>query len=172
MKGWIKIHREIQDHWLWNERREYSRAEAWIDILLTVNHAEGKVMIKNHLYTVKRGQSVNSLETWAKRWNWTRGRVKRFLELLKGVSDPETKSKIIGEEFIRVFEKEANDFFADRIKWKTDTKTVIISRIKLVTVNKLLRSSRSLSLNPRPFIPLIDSSIVKIRLYFPIPTGL
>jgi hypothetical protein len=92
MKGWIKIHREIQDHWLWNERREYSRAEAWIDILLTVNHAESKVMIKGHLYTVKRGESVNSLETWGKRWNWTRGRVKRFLELLKNDSMIEIKT--------------------------------------------------------------------------------
>lgn len=31
----------------------------------------------------------------------------RFLERLKGVSDPEKKRKIIGEEFIRVFEDEA-----------------------------------------------------------------
>ena len=31
----------------------------------------------------------------------------RFLEKLKGVTDPETKRKIIGEEFIRVFEDEA-----------------------------------------------------------------
>ncbi len=31
----------------------------------------------------------------------------RFLEKLKGVSDPEQKRKIIGEEFIRVFEEEA-----------------------------------------------------------------
>lgn len=31
----------------------------------------------------------------------------RFLEKLKGVSDPEKKRKIIGEEFIRVFEEEA-----------------------------------------------------------------
>ena len=31
----------------------------------------------------------------------------RFYEKLKGVSDPETKRKIIGEEFIRVFEDEA-----------------------------------------------------------------
>ena len=31
----------------------------------------------------------------------------RFLEKLAGVSDPETKRKIIGEEFIRVFEEEA-----------------------------------------------------------------
>ena len=31
----------------------------------------------------------------------------RFLERLKGVTDPETKRKVIGEEFIRVFEEEA-----------------------------------------------------------------
>ncbi|MDD5654016.1 MAG: glutamine-hydrolyzing GMP synthase [Candidatus Omnitrophica bacterium] len=32
---------------------------------------------------------------------------KRFLDKLKGVTDPEQKRKIIGEEFIRVFEEEA-----------------------------------------------------------------
>lgn len=32
----------------------------------------------------------------------------RFLDRLKGVIDPETKRKIIGEEFIEVFEEEAN----------------------------------------------------------------
>ena len=30
----------------------------------------------------------------------------RFLDLLKGVADPETKRKIIGGEFVRVFEEE------------------------------------------------------------------
>lgn len=34
---------------------------------------------------------------------------KRFLKRLKNVSDPETKRKIIGEEFIRVFEEKARD---------------------------------------------------------------
>jgi GMP synthase (glutamine-hydrolysing) len=31
----------------------------------------------------------------------------RFLEMLSGVEDPETKRKVIGEQFIRVFEREA-----------------------------------------------------------------
>ena len=34
-------------------------------------------------------------------------RSKRFLERLKGITDPEEKRKIIGEEFIKVFEEEA-----------------------------------------------------------------
>jgi GMP synthase (glutamine-hydrolysing) len=38
---------------------------------------------------------------------------KRFMEKLKGVVDPESKRKIIGEEFIRVFEEEAERTRAD-----------------------------------------------------------
>ena len=37
----------------------------------------------------------------------------RFLKRLAGVSDPEQKRKIIGEEFIRVFEEEAADLATD-----------------------------------------------------------
>jgi GMP synthase (glutamine-hydrolysing) len=38
---------------------------------------------------------------------------KRFIERLEGVVEPETKRKIIGEEFIRVFEEKAKDFGAE-----------------------------------------------------------
>ena len=40
---------------------------------------------------------------------------KRFLDALKGISDPEEKRKIIGEQFIRVFEEESRKL--DHIKW-------------------------------------------------------
>ena len=39
----------------------------------------------------------------------------QFFEALAGVEDPETKRKIIGEKFIRVFEKEAKEFGADTL---------------------------------------------------------
>ena len=35
---------------------------------------------------------------------------KKFLDLLKGVEDPETKRKIIGNHFVEVFEREAKEF--------------------------------------------------------------
>ena len=38
---------------------------------------------------------------------------KRFLDALAGVTDPETKRKIIGREFIRVFEQAARDVVAE-----------------------------------------------------------
>jgi len=37
-------------------------------------------------------------------------RGKRFMERLKGITDPEQKRKIIGEEFVKVFEEEAAKF--------------------------------------------------------------
>jgi GMP synthase (glutamine-hydrolysing) len=39
----------------------------------------------------------------------------RFMSRLKGITDPEKKRKIIGEEFIRVFEEEARRFGAEHL---------------------------------------------------------
>ena len=92
-KGWVSIHRELQDHWLWQEKRVFSKLEAWFDILLTVNHSEQKVMIKNTLYIVKRGDSIKCLDTWGKRWNWNKSKVRRFLVLLEKDSMIVTKNE-------------------------------------------------------------------------------
>ena len=41
----------------------------------------------------------------------------RFLDLLAGVADPERKRKIIGEEFIRIFEEEARRLSSEGVKF-------------------------------------------------------
>ena len=81
--GWIKIHRSITEHWLYTEKRVYSRLEAWYDILLQVNYTDATVNIKGKLYHVKRGESLMSLDSWAARWNWEKSKVRRFLNLLQ-----------------------------------------------------------------------------------------
>ena len=83
MSGWIKLHRSITNHWLYTEKRVFSKFEAWNDILLTVNFTDAKTIIKGSLYEVKRGQSILSLESWSKRWNWDKSKVKRFLNTLQ-----------------------------------------------------------------------------------------
>lgn len=80
MEGWIKLHRQIKDHWIWKSQ---NRFQWWIDVLLSVNHADSKVLIKGQLIECKRGQSVKSLETWAKDWNVTKKTVKDFFTLLQ-----------------------------------------------------------------------------------------
>jgi hypothetical protein len=83
MSGWIKIYRSITDHWLYSEKRTYSKLEAWYDILLTVNYSDNKAIIKGKIYEVKRGESILSFESWGKRWNWDKSKVRRFFSLLK-----------------------------------------------------------------------------------------
>lgn len=83
MSGWIKLHRSITDHWLYTEKRIFSKFEAWNDILLTVNYADSQCCIKGKVYDVKRGESILSLDSWANRWGWDKSKVRRFFILLQ-----------------------------------------------------------------------------------------
>lgn len=92
-KGWISLHRKLQTNWLWEEKRTFSRAEAWIDILFTVNHKAKKVLIKNTVFKVNRGDSILSLDSWGKRWGWHKSKVRRFFEILQKEGMVITKSE-------------------------------------------------------------------------------
>lgn len=83
-KGWISLHRKIEDNWLYPtvEDRTFSKFEAWVDILLMVNHEDRKVMLGRDLIEVKKGQRITSLRKLARRWKWSRNKVSSFLELL------------------------------------------------------------------------------------------
>jgi len=81
--GWISLHRKIMDHQFYQEKRVFSKFEAWISILMDVNHAEQKVLIKGVLMICKTGESLNSMVTWSKKWGWGDQKVKRYFEMLK-----------------------------------------------------------------------------------------
>jgi len=79
-KGWIKLSRQIQEHWIWSDPE---KLKAWIDIILMANHEAKKVEMRDGLITIKRGQFVTSIDKLAKRWGWSKNRVYRFLSLLE-----------------------------------------------------------------------------------------
>ena len=81
MAGWITLHKDITSHWIWED--EFSRGQAWVDLLLWANHKPSSIMIKGKLIKLNRGQQARSEVTLANTWKWSRGRVRRFLELLK-----------------------------------------------------------------------------------------
>jgi hypothetical protein len=60
----------------------FTRAQAWIDLLLLANHETGFIRRRGILVTVERGQVGCSEETLAERWKWSKGKVRRFLKEL------------------------------------------------------------------------------------------
>ncbi|HDB6743434.1 TPA: DnaD domain-containing protein [Staphylococcus aureus] len=83
MTGWISIDRSIQNHWLFKEKRTFSKFEAWIYLLMEANHSKAKVPIGNQIVTVERGQRLTSILTLSDLFNWSRFKVKTFLDLLE-----------------------------------------------------------------------------------------
>lgn len=81
-EGWISIHRKIREHYLFNEKRVFSRFEAWVDLLLSANHEDAKLLFNGELLEIKRGSFVTSELKLMKRWGWSKSKVRTFLILL------------------------------------------------------------------------------------------
>lgn len=80
------MYRSLQDHWLWTEKRVFSKYEAWNDILWSVSFSSRKELFNGSLVEVGIGQLIRSYETWAKRWGWTKKKVERFFDCLRSDS--------------------------------------------------------------------------------------
>ena len=87
--GWIKIHRSIIDHWIFQNPQ---KLKWWIIMLLEVNFTDRKVLIRNNLFECKRGESIRSLRSWANRFNTTPETVRHFFKLLQKDGMIETKN--------------------------------------------------------------------------------
>jgi DNA replication protein DnaD len=83
MEGWIKLHRKIQETQLYPKNREFTKFEAWLDLLILVNHKDNEVLLGNELILCKRGESIRSIESYQKRWSWSRQQVRSFFCLLE-----------------------------------------------------------------------------------------
>jgi hypothetical protein len=82
-QGWIKLHRSLKDSDLWLDGI-FTRGQAWVDILMNTNHKSGYFRTANgRRVDIARGQCGMSQLTMAERWQWSRGKVKRFLNELE-----------------------------------------------------------------------------------------
>ena len=93
MNGWIKLHRQIRNHWVFKNANYF---KAWVVIISEVNHQTSKVLIEGELIECKRGQSINSLATWVSILgdDWTIQKLRTFLKLLE-------KDEMINTEGLR-----------------------------------------------------------------------
>lgn len=84
VEGFIPISRKLFNNFLWKEDREFSRAEAWLDLLQLARFEANstKEIIKGKVIEYGRGERPLSLRLLADRWKWSKNRVDKFLDLL------------------------------------------------------------------------------------------
>ena len=82
-EGYISLHRSLLDNPIFNSE-PYTKGQAWVTILMLANYKEGFVQIKNgELIKVERGECGYSELALSDIFKWSRGKVKRFLNLLE-----------------------------------------------------------------------------------------
>ena len=100
-KGYIKLYRDIRDHWIYSER-PISKFQAWIDLILEVNHEDKKILFDGQPIVVKRGSTITSLRKLSTRWGWSKTTVGRFLDSLEAdgmiTQKRDTKKTLINVE--------------------------------------------------------------------------
>lgn len=80
MSGWIKIYREIAQHWIYQDAEKF---KWWIDLLFMAAHEDYKTLINGNLISLKRGQLSVSISFLASRWGRSKEKVLNFLKLLE-----------------------------------------------------------------------------------------
>ena len=71
---------------MWLEE-PFTRGQAWVDLLMLTNHADGHIRKRGIPIEVHRGELGWSEEALAERWKWSRGKVRRFLQELSSKTD-------------------------------------------------------------------------------------
>lgn len=82
-KGYIKLHRDIEDDPLWVSDEPFDKRSAWVDLILMMNHADKDIVVGNQPLTVKRGQKFTSVRKLSKRWHWSINKTLAYLKLLE-----------------------------------------------------------------------------------------
>lgn len=77
------MHRQLQECWIWRRNEPFDMRSAWVDLLLSANHSDKKILFDGELITVGKGQILTSVRKLSDNWNWSTNRVYRFLKLLE-----------------------------------------------------------------------------------------
>ncbi len=81
--AFIKIDRNFFEGKYWKQKRVFSQAEAWIDLVRTARfeiEPETRILSSGRYITIKRGELHASIRFLAERWSWGNDKVKRFLD--------------------------------------------------------------------------------------------
>ena len=81
--GHIKVSRKFfESDPFWNDAREFSRSEAWLDLIQRAAWKDHSRLVGGQVVEIKRGEFLGSLRFLAEAWGWGVKKVRLFLPLL------------------------------------------------------------------------------------------
>jgi hypothetical protein len=95
-KGYIRLHRQLKDCWLWKDKEPFDRRSAWLDLLLSANHCDKKILFEGKVIVIRKGQFHTSILQLSERWKWNRKKTANFLKILENDEMVTTKSTTHG----------------------------------------------------------------------------
>lgn len=99
MAGWVRLWRDFADDEIWKERRSFSRAEAWIDLLMMQSAGDDTKVMGGCVQQIMKGECAVSERWLSVRWHWSGKQVRCYLDYLlrRGMigKRPGTKATII-----------------------------------------------------------------------------
>lgn len=98
-KGFVVLWRKIADNRIWLDE-PFTRGQAWVDLIMLANHKDGFLRVRGNRLEVKRGDVGWSKQRLSKRWQWSIGKVTRFLVELE--NDLQIVQKTVGKTEHRI----------------------------------------------------------------------
>ncbi len=84
--GYVKLSRKAYaEDPFWNEKRVYSRWEAWEDIIQQAAYRSWNRIVDDDIVILDRGEFCASLRYMAARWGWSMKKVRGFVQKLEGM---------------------------------------------------------------------------------------
>lgn len=80
--GWVKIDRELINSEFWLSQ-PFTDGQAWVDLIAMANWKDSKCREGSEVKTIKRGDVLTSYRALAERWQWSTGKVRRYLTFLE-----------------------------------------------------------------------------------------
>ena len=82
MNGYVNIFRSLCNDSIWTAEK-FTRGQAWVDMILRANNKEGHIRKRGIRIDLERGQLGYSLKELARIWDWSEGKIRRFVKELE-----------------------------------------------------------------------------------------
>jgi hypothetical protein len=102
-KGYITLSRKFFSNYYWLEKRTFSNAEAWLDLVCQARFEAARIrkLVNGREIVLSRGEIHASLRYLSERWNWSLNRVRRFVE--KSINNGEMERRTAqGESILKL----------------------------------------------------------------------